>query len=73
MLIVSKMLSTRCNWQKLFSYGEVICFVSAWAIGLVIAMQEQRPDPDRVATGTFAAASDVFGIQATLSQHRNAR
>jgi hypothetical protein len=32
--------------------------------------QEQRPERERVATGTFAAASDVLGIQATLSvQH----
>ena len=64
------MVSTRWNWPKLFSYGEVICFVSAWAIGLIFAMQEQRPERERVATGTFAAASDVLGIQATLSvQH----
>ena len=61
------MLSARWNWQKLFSYGEVMCFISAWAIGLLIAMQEQRPDHARVAIAAFAATSDVLGIQATLS------
>lgn len=62
------MLSTRWNWQKLFSYGEVICFVSAWAIGLLIAMQEAPHDAPRVASGTFVAPSDVVGIQARLSR-----
>ena len=64
------MVSARWNWQKLFSYGEVICFVSAWAIGLIFAMQEPRPKGDRAGTATFAAASDLLGIQATLSPHR---
>jgi hypothetical protein len=58
----------RWNWQKLFSYGEVICFVSAWAIGLLIAMQEQRPDQARTAIARFNATSDTLGIQATLSR-----
>ena len=35
-------LIIRWNWQKLFSYGEVVCFVSAWAIGLLVALQSQR-------------------------------
>jgi len=60
------MLFTQWNWQKLFSYGEVVCFVSAWAIGLLIAVQGQRTDEDRTATRTFAATSDALGIQATL-------
>jgi hypothetical protein len=64
--VISTMLSTRWNWQKLFSYGEVICFVSAWAIGILVAMQEQRPDPTRAAIVRFSAASDTLGIQATL-------
>jgi hypothetical protein len=56
----------RWNWQKLFSYGEVICFVSAWAVGLLVAMQNQRPNQEKPATRTFASASDTLGIQATL-------
>lgn len=59
-------LSTHWNWQKLFSYGEVVCFVSAWAVGLLIAVQGQRPDGDRLTTRSFAAVSDTLGIQATL-------
>jgi hypothetical protein len=59
---------TRWNWQKLFSYGEVICFVTAWAVGLVIATQEQPPLSNRVASATFALGSDWPGIQAALSR-----
>jgi hypothetical protein len=62
------MLSMHWNWQKLFSYAEVACFISAWAVGLLVAVQGQRPDHDRAATRIFAAASDVFGIQATLTR-----
>jgi hypothetical protein len=62
------MLSMRWNWQKLFSYGEVICFVSAWAIGLLVAMQEQRPDQGRAVIARLAATSDVLGIQAKLGR-----
>jgi hypothetical protein len=59
-------LSIRWNWQNLFSYGEVVCFVSAWAIGLLVAVQSHRAESDQSATRTFAAASDALGIQATL-------
>ena len=59
-------LSIRWNWQRLFSYGEVVCFVSAWAIGLLLAVQGQGPDQDRSSTRTFAASSDSLGIQAHL-------
>ena len=62
------MLPMRWNWQKLFSYAEVVCFVSAWAVGLLLAMQGQGPNDDRVATRSFATSSDVFGIQATLTR-----
>ncbi len=59
-------LSNRWNWQKLFSYGEVACFISAWAVGLLVAMQNQRPTEERATAHTFASASDTLGIQATL-------
>jgi hypothetical protein len=59
-------LTFRWNWRKLFSYGEVVCFVSAWAVGLLVAMQNQRPNQDVATTRTFASASDSLGIQATL-------
>ncbi len=64
----STMLSIRWNWQKLFSYAEVVCFISAWAVGLLVAVQGQRPNHDRAVTRIFAATSDVFGIQATLTR-----
>jgi hypothetical protein len=57
-------LSMRWNWQKLFSYGEVVCFISAWAIGILVAMQGQRADSDHAAARTFAATSDSLGFQA---------
>jgi hypothetical protein len=60
------MISIHWNWQKLFSYGEVVCFVSAWAIGLLVAIEGQRPDRERTATRNFAATSDSLGIQAKL-------
>ena len=59
-------ITIRWSWQKLFSYGEVVCFVSAWAVGLVVAMQSQRPNQDRPALRTFASTSDALGIQAKL-------
>jgi hypothetical protein len=59
-------ISFRWNWQKLFSYGEVVCFVSAWAIGLLVAVQAQRAEREPSASRTFAASSDALGIQATL-------
>jgi hypothetical protein len=60
-------VSTRWNWQKLFSYGEVVCFVSAWAVGLLIAIEQaQRPNQETAAARTFASASDSLGVQAKL-------
>lgn len=56
----------RWNWQKLFSYGEVVCFVSAWAIGLLVAVQGQRAEREPAASRMIAASSDELGIQATL-------
>ena len=61
-------LITHWNWQKLFSYGEVVCFISAWAIGLVLALQGQQSNQDHPDTQTFASANDTLGIQATLSR-----
>jgi hypothetical protein len=61
-------LSIRLNWQKLFSYGEVVCFVSAWAIGLLVAMHGQRVENEPSAARTFAATTDGLGIQATLQR-----
>jgi hypothetical protein len=58
--------SNRWSWQKLFSYGEVVCFASAWAVGLLIAMQSHGLKRDRPATQTFASTGDTLGIQATL-------
>jgi hypothetical protein len=59
-------LTIRWNWQKLFSYGEVVCFVSAWAVGLLVAMQNQQPNQELTTTRTFASSADTLGIQATL-------
>jgi hypothetical protein len=56
------------SWQKLFSYGEVVCFVSAWAAGLLIALQGQQYTNDRASTRSFASASDTLGIQAQLAR-----
>jgi hypothetical protein len=62
------MISVHWDWQKLFSYGEVVCFVSAWAIGLLVAIEGQRPDRERASTRSFAATSDSLGIQARLTR-----
>jgi hypothetical protein len=58
------MLGTRWNWQQLFNYGEVICFASAWAVALAVALSAERTVEDRAATRTFAISSDVGGMQA---------
>jgi hypothetical protein len=64
--MIGSSLTIRWDWQKLFSYGEVVCFISAWAIGVLIASEGQRPRNDRTATRTLAASSDSLGIQARL-------
>ena len=58
--------SYRWNWQKLFSYGEVVCFISAWAVGLLMALNEQPRPADPTPARTFAVSSEVHGPQATL-------
>jgi hypothetical protein len=60
------MLSTHWNWQKLFSYAEVVCFVSAWAVGLLVASEGQHLDRQRQAARNFAVTSDSLGVQANL-------
>jgi hypothetical protein len=60
----SAMLGTRWNWQKLFNYGEVICFASAWAVALMMALSAQRVVERNTDTRTFAISSDVSGMQA---------
>ena len=62
------MVSIRWNWQKLFSIGEVVCFVSAWAVGILIAIDGRPPERDRAAARTFAATSDSLGVQAKLER-----
>jgi hypothetical protein len=64
--MTSTMLSTHWNWQKLFSYAEVVCFVSAWAVGLLIAGDGHRSERDASSVRTFAATSDALGVQAKL-------
>ena len=59
---------TRWSWEKLFSYGEVVCFVSAWAIGLLVAMEGQNASNNRSTAHTLAATSDSLGIQANLGR-----
>jgi hypothetical protein len=66
--MIATTLSIRWNWQKLFSYGEVVCFVSAWAIGLLVAVQNQRSNQEQPISRTFASANDTLGIQATLAR-----
>lgn len=66
--VAGMMLPPRINWQKLFSYGEVVCFFSAWAVGLLIALSAGRATDERPATRRFASVSDVPGVQATLRQ-----
>jgi hypothetical protein len=56
----------RWNWQKLSSYGEVACFISAWAVGLLMAMSDQPKPPNTTAARSFAIGSEVHGPQATL-------
>jgi hypothetical protein len=65
--MTSMMLPIRWNWQKLFSYGEVMCFISAWAVGLLVAWDGERSVDTRVAARPLASSADVPGIQATLS------
>jgi hypothetical protein len=58
------MLRTRWNWRTLFNYGEVMCFASAWAVALMMALSAQRPVDDRAATHSFAISTDDSGMQA---------
>jgi hypothetical protein len=60
------MLSMRWKWQKLFSYGEVICFISAWAVGVLVARDHGGQFDQRSAARTFATTADLPGLQAAL-------
>jgi len=62
------MLGTRWNWHNLFSYGEVICFASAWLVALLMALTAERPMEERAATRTFAISADVSGMQARVGR-----
>jgi hypothetical protein len=68
MTMSGMMLPLRLNWQQFFSYGEVVCFMSAWAVGLIVAMQDKPNDSQRLATRTIAASADTLGIQAKLDR-----
>lgn len=63
-----RMLWTRWNWHKLFNYGEVICFASAWAVALLMALTAERPPENRGETRTFAISTDMSGMQARASR-----
>jgi len=67
-LTAREMAWTRTNWQRVFSYAEVICFVSAWAVSLLLAISAERSADDHSATRSIAVTTDVLGIQATRSQ-----
>jgi hypothetical protein len=56
------------NWQKLFNYGEVICFASAWLVALLMAASARGPLDDGTSAQRFAISRDVTGMQATLSR-----
>lgn len=58
--------SYRWNWQKLTSYGEVACFISAWMVGLLMALGDQPRPADTTAARSFAVSSEVHGVQANL-------
>jgi len=60
------MLIPRWRWEKLLSYGEVVCFVTAWAVGLLLAADGRRPAMDPSASRSMAATSESLGIQAKL-------
>jgi hypothetical protein len=59
---------TRMNWHRVFSYAEVICFISAWAVSLLLALAAQRSADDHAAARRFAVTTDVLGIQAARSR-----
>jgi len=58
------------NWPKLFSYGEVICFVSAWAVTLLMAVSAQRPADDRAVPGPEGAGRHHEVAVAELEEAR---
>lgn len=62
------MRGSRKNWLEIFSYGEVICFVSAWMVTLLMAYATHRPADDSSSTRSLAIHGEVSGMQAT--RHR---
>jgi hypothetical protein len=60
------MLGTRWNLRTLFSYGEVICFVSAWALSLLMAASVERSRDERADARSLVITTEVTGLQATL-------
>lgn len=64
--MTSMMLPIRWNWQKVFSYGEVLCFMSAWAAGILIAVSDNSPPQTHEGRSSFAVTADAPGMQASL-------
>lgn len=60
------MLSMRWKWHKLFSYGEVICFVTAWAVGLLLARDQGRFVDRHENVRSIATTTNLPGVQAAL-------
>jgi hypothetical protein len=56
------------NLRRLFSYLEVACFLSAWAVGLLVAISAHQPPDDRASTRRFAAANEAPGVQASVQK-----
>ena len=58
------MLARHRNWRKLLSYGEVVCFASAWLVALAMALSAERHVEDRGAVRTLVISTDISGMQA---------
>jgi hypothetical protein len=56
----------RWTWQKLFSYAEVMCFITAWAVGLLVIRDDARPGDPRTAVQVSDNSLNRPGVQASL-------
>jgi len=69
--VAGMMLPPRISWNKLFSYGEVVCFFSAWAVGLLIALSAGQSPDEHGTARQFASVAEIPGVQATLRKQED--
>ena len=50
---------TASSWKQLFFYGEVVGFLLAWVVGVVVTLRSQPAGPSISGADSLTAVSDL--------------